>query len=215
MLAVNGSGRSPRARWAIALLAAALAGLWLLMMLGGTGPLDGLIYESLYAGGHPALIELAKAGSLLGDPWFLVPATLIIALWLWWRGHPHTALTMVVVPLLGRGVNSLAKLDVHRLRPDLEPHLIVERTNSFPSGHAAGSMIFFLTLALLLTHRGPWRRWAAAAAILASLLVGVTRVMLGVHWPSDVVGGWAFGILWVIVSLRMAEDLIERRSVRR
>jgi len=92
---------------------------------------------------------------------------------------------------------------------------VVEKTNSFPSGHSAGSMIFFLTLALLLFHRGRWRHLAVAAAVAASLLVGISRVMLGVHWPSDVVGGWAFGALWVLFSLRMAEDLIERRRVRR
>jgi undecaprenyl-diphosphatase len=213
---VDGLGRSPRARWAIALLAAALAALWLLMMLGGTGPLDRRLYEALYVGGHPALIVFAKFLSLFGDPTVLIPATLLIAGALWWRNHRHTAFTMLLVPLVGRGLNSLVKLDVHRVRPTLEPHLVVENTNSFPSGHSAGSMIFFLTLALLLAHRGRWRHWAAAAAVLASLLVGASRVMLGVHWPSDVIGGWAFGALWTILSLRMAEDLIERpRSLRR
>lgn len=208
---MGGSGRSSRARWAIALVAAALAAIWLAMMVGGTGPLDRQVYEALYAGGHPALIELAKAGSLLGDPRLLVPAALAAAMWLWWKGHPHTALTMLAVPLVGRGVNSLMKVDVQRLRPTIEPHLVVEQSNSFPSGHAAGSMIFFLTLALLLTHRGPWRRWAASAAVGVAMLVGTTRIMLGVHWPSDVVGGWAFGVLWVLLTLRMAQDLIARR----
>ncbi|MEO7654469.1 MAG: phosphatase PAP2 family protein [Sphingomicrobium sp.] len=212
---VNGSGRSPRARWAIALLAAALAAILLAMLIGGAGPLDRRLYEALYAGGHPGLVAVATALSLFGDPKVLVPATLIAAAWLWWHNHRHTAGTLLAVTLIGRGVNSLIKLDVHRVRPDLEPHLVVETTNSFPSGHAAGSMILFLTLALLLAHRGPWRRWAVAAAVAISIAVGMTRVMLGVHWPSDVVGGWAFGMLWVIVSLRMAEDLIERRSVRR
>jgi undecaprenyl-diphosphatase len=122
---------------------------------------------------------------------------------------------MLVIPMLGRGINSLVKLDVHRLRPTLEPHLVVEKTNSFPSGHSAGSMIFFLTLALLLTHRGRWRHVAAVSAVAVSFLVGVSRVMLGVHWPSDVVGGWAFGAMWVLFSLRMAEDLVERRALRR
>lgn len=202
--------RSPAARWAVALTAAALAAIWLMMMLGGTGPLDQSLYETLYAGGQPALVTLAKGLSLLGDPKVLVPATLVIAAWLWWRSHPHTALTLLVVALGGRALNSLLKLDVHRARPDLEPHLMVEHSNSFPSGHAAGSMIFFLTLALLLAHRGQSRRWMAAAAIGLSILVGTSRVMLGVHWPSDVIGGWAFGALWVLFSLRLAEDLVRR-----
>lgn len=198
----------------MAVAALALAALWLAMLLGGTGPLDRQLYESLYAGGHPALVAAAQAVTLLGDPRLLVPAAFAIALWLWWRGHPRTALTFLAVTMAGRGVNSLVKLDVARVRPSLEPHLVVERSNSFPSGHATGSMIFFLALALLLAHRGQWRRWWAAAAVVVSLFVGLSRVMLGVHWPSDVVGGWAFGALWVIVTLRMTEDLVERRLRR-
>ena len=211
---MSGARASPRARWIVALAAAALAAIWMAMLLGGAGALDQRIYETLYAGGHPPLVGLARTLSLLGDPKLLISASLAVAAWLWWRDHRHTALTLLAVTLTGRGVNSLLKLDVARPRPDLEPHLMVEHTNSFPSGHSAGSMIFFLAVALLLAHRGPWRRWAAAGAVLISVLAGLSRVMLGVHWPSDVVGGWAFGALWVLVTLRMAEDLIERR-VRR
>jgi undecaprenyl-diphosphatase len=215
MREVDGSGRSPRARWAVVASAALLAVVWLAMLTGGTGPLDRCTYEALYVGGHPVLIAIAKALSLLGNPTTLIAATAAITILLWWRGHRHTALTLVAVTLVGRGVNSILKLDAARARPNLEPHLTVEHTNSFPSGHAAGSMIFFLALALLLTHRGPGRRWAAGAAIAVSVLIGISRVMLGVHWPSDVVGGWAFGALWVLLTLRMAEDLLERRSLRR
>ncbi len=212
---VNGAGRSPRARWTIALAAAVLAAVWLALLLGGTGPLDRQIYEALYAGGNPPLAAAAGAVTWLGDPNVLIPATFAIAAWLWWRGHLNTGLTLIAVTLIGRGLNSVVKLEVSRIRPDLEPHLVIEQSNSFPSGHSSGSMIFFLTLALLLTHRGPSRRWAVAGAVLVAILVGTSRVMLGVHWPSDVVGGWAFGLLWVLLTLRMAEDVIERRSLRR
>jgi undecaprenyl-diphosphatase len=99
------------------------------------------------------------------------------------------------------------KFSIERARPTLEPHLVVVKTWSFPSGHAASSMIFYLTLALALAPEGRWRRIAAGAAILLSLLIGVSRVMLGVHWPSDVVGGWSFGMLWVMLTLRRAERL--------
>ena len=214
MREVNGHGRSPRTRWTIVFVVAALAGVWLTMMLGGTGPLDRLLYRALYTGGSPGLADVARAVTVLGDPRLLVPATLLLAAWLWWRGHPHTAITLILVTMTGRGVNSLVKLDVARVRPALQPHLTVESTNSFPSGHATGSMIFFLSVALLLAHRGPWRRWAAVAAVALAILVGTSRVMLGVHWPSDVVGGWAFGALWVILTLRMAEDLVELRVKR-
>ena len=212
---VSGARRSPRARWTIALVAAVLAAIWLAMLLGGTGFLDQRIYGALYAGDNPPLVAIARAVTWLGDPNVLIPATFVIAAGLWWHGHFRTGLTLIAVTLIGRGLNQVQKLEVSRIRPDLEPHLVIEQSNSFPSGHSSGSMIFFLTLALLLTHRGPWRRWAAAGAVLVAILVGISRVMLGVHWPSDVVGGWVFGLLWVLLTLRIAEDLIERRALKR
>ncbi len=211
---VGGALRPPPARWVVVALSAGLAAIFLAMMIGGAGALDRLVFAAFYAGGQPGWIAAARALSLLGDPRVLIPATLAIAAWLGWRGHRHSALTLVAVTLAGRGLNSLIKLGVARVRPDIEPHLMVELSNSFPSGHAAGSMIFFLTLALLLAHRRPWRGRAAAAAILVAILVGLSRVMLGVHWPSDVVGGWAFGALWVLVTLRMADDLVAPRLRR-
>ena len=69
-------------------------------------------------------------------------------------------------------------------------------------------MIVYLAMALALTAGTRWHRAAAAGAVLLSLLVGVSRVMLGVHWPSDVIGGWAFGMLWVLLTLRLAGRLI-------
>ena len=96
---------------------------------------------------------------------------------------------------------------IARVRPDVEPHLVMVKTSSFPSGHATSSMIFYLTLALALTAGTRWHRIAAAGAILLSLLIGTSRVMLGVHWPSDVIGGWAFGMLWVLLTLRLSERL--------
>jgi undecaprenyl-diphosphatase len=111
-----------------------------------------------------------------------------------------------MVILVGRGLSEVQKYWIARARPALEPHLVVVKTSSFPSGHATSSMIFYLTLAIALTPPA-WRRAAAACAILLSLLVGSSRLMLGVHWPSDVIGGWSFGLLWVLMTLRPAERL--------
>ena len=72
-------------------------------------------------------------------------------------------------------------------------------------------MIFYLTLALALTARLPLApKFAVVGAVLLSLLIGTSRVMLGVHWPSDVIGGWAFGMLWVLLTLKPAERLLRR-----
>jgi len=174
------------------------------MLLLGGGPLDRAIYEALYAGHRPALAALAHVLTTLGDPTVLIVAGILCAIGLCVAGHRHLPLALVAIVTLGRGLSELQKYWVARVRPDLEPHLVVVRTSSFPSGHAASSMIFYLAVALALTAGTRWQRPAAAGAILLSLAIGISRVMLGVHWPSDVIGGWAFGMLWVLLTLRLA-----------
>ena len=201
-----------RIRYSIAL--AALAALWLIMLMFGGGSLDRHVYELLYAGDRPALVMVARLFTALGQPWPLVAAGFVVAAWLWWRGHARLALALMLVILVGRGLSEVQKYWIARARPTLEPHLVIVKTSSFPSGHATSSMIFYLALALALVPEGRWRRPAAGAAILLSLLVGVSRVMLGVHWPSDVIGGWSFGLLWVLLTLRRAEKLLVQPATR-
>jgi undecaprenyl-diphosphatase len=190
-------------RYAGALVA--LAALWLAMLLWGGGPLDRQIYEALYAGHRPALATFARILTFFGEPTLLVSAGFLVAGWLVWRGHRRLPLALLLIVLVGRGLSEAQKYWIARVRPDFEPHLVVVQTSSFPSGHATSSMIFYLTLALALTRDMRWHRAAAVGAILMSLLIGTSRVMLGVHWPSDVIGGWAFGLLWVLLTLRLAE----------
>lgn len=101
----------------------------------------------------------------------------------------------------------LTKLVVERSRPDVIPYTVSVTSFSFPSGHAANSMITFLSLAFILTPQ-EYRRRSVMGAVAASVVVGATRPMLGVHWPSDVMAGWAFGILWVTICLA----LVSRRG---
>jgi undecaprenyl-diphosphatase len=150
------------------------------------------------------LLAVARAFTALGEPTILIGAGVAVALWLWYAGHRHLPLVLIAIVTIGRGLSELQKYWIARARPDLDPHLVVVKTSSFPSGHATSSMIFLLSVALALSAGTRWRRPAIAGAILLSLLIGVSRVMLGVHWPSDVVGGWAFGMLWVLLTLRLA-----------
>jgi undecaprenyl-diphosphatase len=175
------------------------------MLLWGGGPLDRAIYEAMYVGHRPALVTFARALTFFGEPTLLISAGVLVAAWLWWRGHRRLPVALLLIVLIGRVVSEVQKFWIGRVRPHGEPHLVVVQTSSFPSGHAASSMIFYLTLALALTSDTRWHRLAAIGAILLSLLIGVSRVMLGVHWPSDVIGGWAFGLLWVLLTLRLAE----------
>lgn len=182
------------------------------MLLYGRGPLDRALYQALYSGGRPALVVTARIFTALGEPTMLIIAGLVCAWWLWRAGRGRLALVLIAVTMIGRALAEIQKYSIGRARPSLEPHLVVVRTSSFPSGHATSSMIFFLTIALALTARSRWHRVAVAGAVTLSLLVGLSRVMLGVHWPSDVVGGWAFGALWVLLSLRLSEHLFRAHS---
>jgi membrane-associated phospholipid phosphatase len=184
------------------------------MLVGGTGALDRSIYEALYAGDRTALVELALFFTALGEPTVLIAAGAAAALWLWYAGRGRLGIVLLLIALIGRGLSEMQKYEVARVRPSLEPHLVVVKTQSFPSGHAASSMIFYLALAIALTAGTRWHRYAAGAAVLLSLLIGTSRVMLGVHWPSDVIGGWAFGMLWVLLTLRPAERLLRVDSVQ-
>ena len=106
--------------------------------------------------------------------------------------------------LLGRGLIEIQKFGINRLRPDELEHLVPVKSLSFPSAHAANSMILLLSLATIAAPRDQ-RWWAVPTALAGTFLVGISRLLLGVHWPSDVVGGWAFGAAWVLVMLALAE----------
>lgn len=115
-----------------------------------------------------------------------------------WR----SAMSLTAIVLGGRIAVELLKLAIGRPRPHFSPYPVEIASLSFPSGHAANSMITFLALALIAAP-AKYRTASIAAAIAASVLIGSTRPLLGVHWPSDVVGGWAFGVVWVTVGVAL------------
>ena len=201
-----------RAHWPFIAAIVTLAAIWFVMLLWGTGPFDRTIYEALYAGHRPVLLAIARVFTALGEPTVLIGACVLCALWLWYAGRGRLGVTLLLIALIGRALSEAQKYTIARIRPDIEPHLVVVKTSSFPSGHATSSMIFYLALALALTAHTRWSRTAATGAILLSMLIGTSRVMLGVHWPSDVIGGWAFGMLWVLLTLRPAERLLSANS---
>ena len=201
--------QSIQVRWRFVATIVSLAAIWLVMLVWGGGPLDRQIYQALYADRDPMIVAVGRFFTMLGEPTVLIAASLVAAIWLWLKGHRHLPFVFVAITMFGRGASELQKYWIARARPDLEAHLVVVKTSSFPSGHANSAMIFYLTIALILTQGTRWRDVAVALAILLALLVGLSRVMLGVHWPSDVAGGWAFGMLWVLLTLRLAQRFVE------
>lgn len=96
-------------------------------------------------------------------------------------------------------LSSLLKLGIDRPRPDLVSHLAQVQTMSFPSGHAMLAAVTYLTLGVVLARVVPGRAttvFVFFVAILTALLVGISRIYLGVHWPSDVLAGWSAGFAW-------------------
>jgi undecaprenyl-diphosphatase len=180
-------------------LAGFLVLVWLAMFLLGTGDADLAILSALYAGGRPALADSARLITLLGGWYFVTPLAAAAALVVAVRRKPWLALILFVGTFAGRMLVELQKYQLGRLRPDENPHLVNVYSLSFPSGHSANATMVYVTLALTLVG-DPRRRmfWLIAAFVLAGL-IGLSRPMLGVHWPSDVVAGWSFGLLWAML----------------
>ncbi|MCY1073771.1 phosphatase PAP2 family protein [Archangium lansingense] len=125
------------------------------------------------------------------------------------------SLALVVGSTVGGAlVNTLLKSLFARPRPTVVPHLTHVLTESFPSGHAMLSAIVYLTLGALLAQLVE-RRWLRAylvgVALSLTLLVGLTRVYLGVHYPTDVLGGWMAGLAWALLTALLARA-VKRRS---
>jgi undecaprenyl-diphosphatase len=181
------------------------------MMLWGAGEIDRFLLGQLYAADRPILRQIAALITLLGNWQTVVLFSLVAAAWLLYRRKVRPALLLLAITLLGRTLVIIQKTAIARLRPDELEHLVSVKSLSFPSGHAANSMILFLSLATIAAPREQ-RWWTVPAALAGAFLVGISRPLLGVHWPSDVVGGWAFGAAWVLVMLALAERWPARES---
>jgi undecaprenyl-diphosphatase len=198
---------SERAAALLAVLgAAAFLALATFVAAGGHAALDRALLLALRAPGDPAdplgprwLEEAARDVTALGSTTVLALLTLAGAGHVFLaRGRGPAALLLLAVAG-GAALAFVLKLVVERPRPDLVPHAAAVFTQGFPSAHAMMSAVTYATLGAVLAEEHPRRRVAAnllVAATLLTVLVGASRVYLGVHWPSDVLAGWSAGIAW-------------------
>jgi len=139
---------------------------------------------------------------MVGLPWLgtnvtLLPIIALVSLWLWrQKGRGELALQLLIVSLGSLIMNAALKDAFGRPRPDLWEHRGQYAWSSYPSGHAIVCASVFFTLALMLFRERRWR-WPLAAAAVLMLVILYSRLYLGVHWPTDLVGGLLVGLIWL------------------
>lgn len=173
------------------------------VMAGDTLHADESILRLMEKMGSPFMDSVALEVTALGARVVVWMVVLIASVFMWSSRHHYSA-ALLWVSMLGAGfVNTALKLSFNRPRPDVFPW----RTNhvglaSFPSGHAMTSVVVYGTLAFLISRLAPTRflkRLTWALAILVILLIGWSRLYLGVHYPSDVLAGFVMGAAWAVI----------------
>jgi undecaprenyl-diphosphatase len=193
------------------------------VMEGDTQAFDLQILRSLRSAADPSrpigpawmetiLIDITA----LGSPVVLGLIVLIITGYLLLEARFVTALIVLTTAISSEILDEMLKLLFARPRPSVVPHLRTVVSASFPSGHAMESAIIYLTLGALLMRVVEGRitkTYCMATAIFLTFIVGVSRVFLGVHYPTDVIGGWMLGFLWAAVTFlvtRRFEPAVDR-----
>ena len=166
--------------------------------------------------GPPWLENAVRDITSLGSFSVLTIVTLSVIIYLLIDGK-RAAAAFVFFAIAGGGILSeLLKQVFARPRPELVAHLVDVHTMSFPSGHAMSSAVTFLTLGALLTRvQSRWRLkiYSFSLAIFLTILVGLSRVYLGVHWPTDVLAGWCAGAAWAMGCWLLATWLQSRGQI--
>ena len=213
-----------RRRWLepgiLGLLSATAAALWIFVAIAGemvegeTSALDMAVLLALRVDGHPELLlgppwlqEFARDITGLGSPGVLGLVVATSAVFMVLCRRYRTALFLILATSADSLLNSLLKLYFSRPRPVLVPRDMHLSSFSFPSGHAMASTTVYLTLAAILVQMSPNPRsklFVLCVAVMLSALVGISRVYLGVHWPSDVLAGWAVGAAWALAAWGVA-----------
>jgi undecaprenyl-diphosphatase len=202
------------------------ASLWLFISIAGevvegeTSAWDRRVLLALRSAADPAVPwgpawvqEAARDVTALGGVALLALMTLTVIGYLLLARKRHAALAVSVAVAGGLILSSLLKLGFERPRPDLVPHGSFVYTTSFPSGHSVMAAVTYLTLGAMLARVEASVRmkvYLLSVAIVLTVLVGASRVYLGVHWPTDVAAGWAVGAAWALLC-----SLVMRRLQRR
>ncbi len=179
---------------------AAFVGIAKVVLEGPLQPADDRLLEVVAAHRTALLTKVALQATMLGSGIVLVVLVLVGSSFLWLTRHRHSAYLLLASFFGAWLLNTLLKDVFERPRPEVVPHLATFATSSFPSGHAMSSMAAYGAIALLITRLEHGRRARLATWLLAALVIlviGASRIYLGVHYASDILGGYAAGLAWV------------------
>lgn len=149
----------------------------------------------------------------MGGAVVIILLTLMITGYLFLTRRHAAAVLLLVATAGGQVMNATLKHLFGRERPEATLHLVEVRSLSFPSGHSMAASIFYLTTGALLTQTAKRRRekiYLIAAVLLVTVLIGFSRVYLGVHYPTDVVAGWCAGTVWALLCWAVARWMRSR-----
>ncbi len=158
----------------------------------------------IYQSNNPLLDRLMLGFTELGNPHFVVAVVVASLFWLGWRRQWLQAKMFALACLGATVLNQGLKLVFVKPRPTLWVQLITETSFSFPSGHALGTLVLYGFLAYLLVNKYPKFRliiYAIAGLIIA--VIGLSRLYLGVHWPTDIIAGYGIGFLWLFTCITL------------
>ncbi len=168
---------------------------------GGLTRVDGRVADALnrWVQGRAGAVGLLEAISLLGKPIVLAAVVAVVVVWLWRVPRRRAAIFLVATSLGGGLVSTAVKVAVDRPRPAVDHPVATAFGKSFPSGHALGSAVTYgaIVVALWPVLSPRLRRAGLALAVLAALAIGSSRLLLGLHFVTDVVGGYVLGVAWL------------------
>lgn len=159
--------------------------------------------------------DMVRDITSLGSATIVTLITVLIFLFLLMKREYRSAVYVLFATVSGAVLVTLLKVLFARERPDIVTHLVYEASKSFPSGHSTISAVMYLSMAVLVmriekSHKE--RLFIICTALFLTFIIGLSRIYLGVHYPSDVLAGWALGVFWALL-IWVVSSFFERRKI--